>query len=441
MKVSKYTFCFDYNENEYYIYNSLSNALVEVDKSHHDVISDAKTTQEELNENSFDSDFWQMLINKRFINDNEKDEFLLYKSMILPLRNQRDFMHLTLAPTMECNFKCFYCFETEKKKGVMSPQIMDSIVKYVKSIKELNSIFLTWFGGEPLMAIPQMELFYKKLRKVYKKEFKSNIITTGYYLTESVIPILQKLQIGSVQITLDGKKEDHNKIKHTPERDDVFSKVLANIDLLTDQAPEINVVFRINLTKKNIGDYVELYKYLSERYAGKNIGISPAFVSDRTGISTNNCFISRDESANYILDLCKTHNIYTPWIRYPKPLCGECAIRDQRAISFDSHGYAYKCWEMIGQEKFAIGQINSDGDIDKINNLLLNRQLYGADPMDDPQCSACEYLPICDGGCPIQRIQNDFENRTNDVCTFYKSHLADFMRIHIDFKKDGLENH
>ena len=32
MKISKYTFMFDENGQEYYVYNTLSNALMEIDK-------------------------------------------------------------------------------------------------------------------------------------------------------------------------------------------------------------------------------------------------------------------------------------------------------------------------------------------------------------------------------------------------------------------------
>ena len=87
----------------------------------------------------------------------------------------------------------------------------------------------------------------------------------------------------------------------------------------------------------------------------------------------------------------------------------ECAIRNDMAIAFDPEGYAYKCWEVIGNKEYAIGKLNDDGILTDINQTVLNRQLYGADTFDDPACSKCKYLPICNGGCPIQRIENKFE--------------------------------
>lgn len=106
-----------------------------------------------------DDELWTELAKRKFITENDKDDYLLYKSMIMPLRAQTNFMHLTIAPTMECNFKCFYCFETEKQKGKMSEETMDSIVKYVMYAPNLSRIYLTWFGGEPLLAVDEMETF------------------------------------------------------------------------------------------------------------------------------------------------------------------------------------------------------------------------------------------------------------------------------------------
>lgn len=94
-----------------------------------------------------------------------------------------------------------------------------------------------------------------------------------------------------------------------------------------------------------------------------------------------------------------------------------------------------KCWEVIGNKEYAIGKLDKDGILANINEKILNRQLYGADTFEDPVCSKCKYLPICNGGCPIQRIQNKFEKAHNDCCTPYKGFTPDFLKIHIARKK------
>lgn len=50
----------------------------------------------------------------------------------------------------------------------MSEAIMDSIVLYLKNLDSKPQLRITWFGGEPLMALPQMEMLYDKISTSYQ---------------------------------------------------------------------------------------------------------------------------------------------------------------------------------------------------------------------------------------------------------------------------------
>lgn len=309
MKISKYTFMFDENGQEYYVYNTLSNALMEIDKESYSLLFESRNTQK-LSTADFDEDLWEALCINNIISDNDTDDYLKYKASITNIRKQRTGMHLTLAPTMDCCFRCHYCFEKYKEKKYMTPEIMDQIIKYVTSYPELKNIKITWFGGEPLMAVPQIEEFYDKFRDIWQEPFISNIITTGYHIDKESIRVMQKVGISSVQITLDGMKETHNKVKHLPSGEDVFERILSNIELLNDSAPEINITIRVNLTLENKEEYIPLHKLCLTRFYGRsNITISPAFVLDRgTGDicrSNNNIFFGHIERSKFILNLAK----------------------------------------------------------------------------------------------------------------------------------------
>ncbi|MDR3047009.1 MAG: SPASM domain-containing protein [Bacteroidales bacterium] len=441
MRISKYTFLFTF-KNEYYIYNTLSNAMLRIDNDTYSILVECQKNKVEIEREKCDTEFYNLLEDKRFICENEKDEFLVYKSILAAQRNGTSHAHITIAPTMDCNFRCHYCFE-KKTQTYMSSEIIDSILKYISRQKELTSIMLTWFGGEPLMAIDKIKEFYDKfIKNCGNREFNSDIITTAYYITPEVIEILKYVKIRAMQITLDGLKDSHNKIKITEGCDDVFSKIIQNIDLLVEKAPEIHITIRVNLTKENINEYVELYRFLTNRYDGKNIGIAPAFVNNR-GVDADKdspIYFSNKECANYILNLFYQAGIHSPFLTYPARFFEECAIRSQTSIAFDPEGYAYKCWEIIGNKKYAIGKLDEEGDIVDVNLTMLNRMRYGADALDDKTCSKCAYLPICSGGCPIHRIQNEFEGQKNDCCTFCKGYLPHFMRAHLMLKKAGFEN-
>ena len=442
MKISRYSFLIA-SKDGFYVYNALSNSLLEIDSEAYMFLKRNQENNETVNLAILDDLSRDLLIDNKIITENDEDDFLIYKSSILNLRAQNEGMHLTIAPTMNCCFNCHYCFEKVKGGNVMSEQTMDAILKFVMSHKSLKHLRLTWFGGEPLMAVDAIALFYNKLKNLLPQEiaFSSNIITTGYHLDKKAVQILDHAKVSSMQITLDGLKDTHNKVKHLSECDDVFSKVINNIYNASNWAPHISIVIRVNLTKDNAREYPELCNLLSRRFNGlKNISISPAFVLDRSATPTKCALFTRSSLTKYLFELV-SNNIDSPFFRYPKSYFSECAIRNANAVSFDPEGYAYKCWENIGNKEYAVWKLNQQGIPEDINRKLYNRHMYGADPLDDPICSKCKYLPICAGGCPIQRIENKFEGHHNDLCTYYKGCVDKFIQIHIERKKSGFNNY
>lgn len=62
MKLSKYTFLFDVNKKEFYAYNTLSNALMEIDEQTYTLLRAAEGGTK-LSEDRFDKELYE---NKRF---------------------------------------------------------------------------------------------------------------------------------------------------------------------------------------------------------------------------------------------------------------------------------------------------------------------------------------------------------------------------------------
>lgn len=440
IKVSRYTFFVEF-DNRKFFYNTLSNALNEVDEELFNCLKELKENHigEEI---TLDDELVEDLIKNKYLTENDEDDFLIIKSVIQSIRAEKHGLILTIAPTMDCCFDCHYCFERTKSPVYMSENTMRGIAKFVSSLEGIKLTKITWFGGEPLMAVPQMEKLYRKLKRGLKGvPFQSSIITSGFHLNEPNIRALQRMKVTQMQITLDGMKDSHNKIKFTSECDDAFSRVLENIDLTTTLAPEIHIVIRTNLTKTNAHEYEALQNLVFERFGGRNVAIAPAFVMDRdeSGRADRGNLFSHSEYPNYILGLSNS-GIDSPQVRYPSRHLTECAIRNPLSLSFGPDGAVYKCWEHIGNPEFIVGKINKDGNMSITDRTLFNRQMYGADPLEDKQCRECPYLPLCLGGCPIQRIQNKFYGAHNNHCTYYKGHIHEFIAEHIRKKEAGIQN-
>lgn len=424
--VSKYTFFLDFH-NKFFTFSSLTKALLRIDKDTYDYLIISQNQHTNIIDSYLPKNVIRVLLDNRIICLNNDLEQSYCHSIIRSTRNISTFQHITIAPTMDCCFSCYYCFEKNKSRTYISTEIIDGIVKYIISKNELERLHLTWFGGEPLMAIDRMVEFYKKLKLGFRGQYSSDIITTGYHLNDCVIQKLKEIEVTEIQITLDGLPERHNKIKHIKGCSDVFNQTILNIDKLFVQYPEIRVCVRINLTKENAHEYSTLYKFLHHRYSGNRISVSPGFVID-TGLLHKCETFTHDECAEFSLSLWENEHIPTPWILINKKDT-ECAIRNINSIAIDAEGYFYKCWEKISSPKHRFAKINQNGEVKLTDIEVLNRALNDSDPLKDSGCSECEYLPLCFGGCPMRRIEKSIDN-----CTSYKNNLQNWLIAYMQLK-------
>ena len=66
---------------------------------------------------------------------------------------------ITLNVTNNCNLACSYCFETDKTRAMMKPEIAVEAIKKAYSPNAPNTMPYTinFFGGEPLLNWPAIK--------------------------------------------------------------------------------------------------------------------------------------------------------------------------------------------------------------------------------------------------------------------------------------------
>ena len=138
--------------------------------------------------------------------------------------------------------------------------------------------------------------------------------------------------------------------------------MLSNIDLLVDKYPELGIVVRVNTTKSNSAEYIELHNLIGKRYKGK-VSMSPGLVMNRTNDPSVTNLFDREDFSRFSLDLWQKHRIVSSWLMYQNSPHSECAIRNRNALSVDPEGNVYQCWENIGNKKRTIGRLDSEGNL------------------------------------------------------------------------------
>ncbi len=440
IKVSKYTFEFVSSKQSYFIYNSQTNILIKVNKKIYEVIHKSKAT----NDSSLLLKFNDSIINKfkelKIIVDwDENEKYLLdleMNYMIKSFSNNR--IVLVIAPTTACNFGCDYCFEKDKKNIKMSDETIDNLIAFLKEFKFSNSLHLTWYGGEPLLATPIIKKILNRIKNELshlKMEYQL-LITNGYYLNQKHISIFDDFPLNEIQVTLDGNKSRHDKLrclKHS--KKGTYDRILSNVDEYTTKHPETLVSIRLNIDRKNSSSFNEQRVMLNQRWKGKNVLVYPGIL--RIEDEKNNCMaceaMSHDDIREIYYDIGEEVDFY------PKLKGKGCCATHVNSFVIGPEGEMYKCWNDVSDKNKIIGYIHKK---ELTNKDLFNRYILSTSCFRNTECRDCFFLPICVGGCAYYRLKNIFEEGKYDLCSLYNKEgvLQKCLELHYDIKHKKTQN-
>jgi uncharacterized protein len=251
-------------------------------------------------------------------------------------------------------------------------------------------------------------------------------------LEKQIVDELYNLNIKSIQITLDGKEEIHNKKRPHIANNDSFNKIISNLDYLVKKEVEgLIVSIRINTDNTNSDDYFDTFQYLSNKYKNKVV-IYPGIIKDWNAKGEVSCGFNRKEEIDFIFKQFNKHGLI-PNSFYPnyKTHCVAQRIFD---YVIGPEGELYKCWSDVGKKDFVVGSLTND----YVNNGLLTKYLKSIDPFESKECRNCFFFFVCGGGCPNQRLKNKFYGTNFDTCTYFKGNLERFLEVHFHTKDNSM---
>ncbi len=410
MKFSQFNTTIE-RKDDLLIYNSFSGALIKIPKK--------KMHEAE-----------PLLIKNRMLIHDDENEVLTYQYIYYnSIFNSKD-LSITIAPTTDCNLCCPYCFEAgHRHKEYMDEALLNSIAEYLCS-KKKKAIHITWFGGEPLLCFDKMLELSRRLT-AQGLQFTSSIITNGTLLNQRVIEQLPELNLTSVQITLDGDKNEHDKKRFFSNKNGTFNLINKNIDNLLNGS-NIPIIIKINIDKNNYISCMELIGSLKEKYkcyiAKKRIEIITNYIRNITNFKGSEACLSENEYYNISASLNK------PKPELPK-LCLACPLRSPNDIIIGPDGNIYKCLEFIGDKTKSIGNIKTHS----LSLSSLAQTALSHNPFDDPKCLSCSILPICGGGCPNSRARKE-KGEDVSVCSPLKDKVHDMLNAYLNQAMSNKEN-
>lgn len=309
---------------------------------------------------------------------------------------------------LNCNLACRYCFEgTRKGKYYMSAETADRFVDFVKSrdLEGKDEINLLFYGGEPLLGTDLILRISEKLRADAESKgmkYSCSIITNGTLLTRRNVEKLLPLGLEFASVTLDGPREVHDVFRPFKTGKGSFDTIVGNI---RDVCRLIDIQIGGNYTRGNYQEFPRLLDFLLDT------GLTPDKI----------CQIRFDPVVNESSEFAPTDfhdgcmSANEPWIfdasaylreeilkrgfktQELRPAVCMMEIKDSLIVNYD--GTLCKCPGLIGRKDFCVGDIK--------NGLIDYRDSHYLGNWKNEECLACEYLPLCFGGCRYMKLLQD----------------------------------
>ena len=170
--------------------------------------------------------------------------------------------------TLDCNARCFYCYEKRMLESNMTIDTASRVVEYIQEQAKGDPVNIVWIGGEPLVNYPIIDFITDGLREK-GLQFTSDMFSNGLLFDNALVEKAKNLwNLKSIQITLDGTKQVYEAVKaYVTDVTDPFERVLQNIKSLL--GAEIQVRVRLNLGMHNYKNMQKLVDFLCKEFNGE----------------------------------------------------------------------------------------------------------------------------------------------------------------------------
>ena len=336
-------------------------------------------------------DICDVLFKYGILIDEERDELIEILEKREAVINTNEALALLIAPTLNCNLSCKYCFQ-KNINMVFQKNISDGILSFISSKKKLKLLDIRWFGGEPTLKLSSIISLSEKLVSLTQKhniKYQAEITTNGIILKNIDKSFLERTQIERFQISLDGY------------RGCAFGQRIykngksANEDILDGIANLIKcgarqVIARVNVDKKHLEEIFKLIDTFKSDSILNNAVMAFDLMMPYGELSQSDVFTEEEFSKVQLELLCyaKKNSLKTVDFFPIQDKYTHCQAETNYYYAIAPDGGLYKCDFDIGDLHYKVGNINDNKTLDiKKARTILNK------------CKVCKLFPICLGGC------------------------------------------
>lgn len=376
-------------EGNYVHINYLNNSIILLDEVTHDAYENIDDVS------SLESSFpqlYKLLFDNGFIVSDIFDE-LSFADMSRHFEQyDRTLYHVIVNPTLDCNLSCWYCYENRKMGSKMGNSVVEGIKKMIHNhydFMPFKSLKLSFFGGEPFVqygVINELVDYSKKFCDKNGIALMLDFTTNGTLITKSEIVKLSRFAC-QFQITLDGCREQHNKVKFSTNKSfDSYKRTIENVKLIQREIPGAYIFLRINFDSVTLTNFDDILSDIDDLDRRKTTVILKRIWQVKQGVVAKNDILSAINklfAKGFIVD----------YYSQGKLCFGERV--NEVVVNYD--GNVFKCTTIDD-----FNETNSFGKLDCDSGKVFWNQMKLAESVAElrlSKCKKCKQYPSCYGPC------------------------------------------
>lgn len=310
---------------------------------------------------------------------------------------------MELILTQHCNLKCDYCFVGEQSEKRMSEESGRKAIKFLlNSSGSMESVSITFFGGEPLLAFKLMKklvLYGERIARSKKKTIRWRMTTNGTLVDKKSLSFFQEHQVIYL-LSIDGDRKTQDTHRQTKTSGSSYDMLNENFALMKKYQPWMGA--RITLMPDTVHSLLGNVKLLVKKGMNQFI-IEPAEGVEWSEQSKELYVQQMTKLAEYYLNNKENNklriNLFDQLVNSEKDIAsftrGCWAGKSSVAVAPD--GSIYPCSKFIDPTSLYSAYILGHVETGITENK--KRQIMVQFPVKS-ECHECKLVFDCSGGCP-----------------------------------------
>ena len=316
-----------------------------------------------------------------------------------------------------CNLACAYCFADEGKYSGARQSMPIEIARraldfLVEKSGDRHNLEVDFFGGEPLLnmeVVKEAVAYGRTLEKQHHKKFRFTITTNAVNLTDEITDFFNR-EMYNVVLSIDGRKDVHDRVRKTQGGKGSFDTVLKNALAFARKRGEGQYYVRGTYTALN-KDFAADALALTD--AGfRSVSLEPVVLPDTHPLALHEedlpaLYEQYEILAREYYERRKKDDTWFSFFHFIIDLDHASCLNKRYSscgagteyVAVTPTGDIYPCHQFVGEQPFKMGNVQS-GEVDMrlYDKFCENNLAYKT------VCKDCWAKYYCSGGCASNAV-------------------------------------